>query len=148
LTVSGDGVNPPVVGNASGSAEGPPEALWIVRSSFFSPDGDVTSGQPGWGVTPPVGNEGLDPDKRLLTSIRGGLDPVLVWPTGCVAEDVVGAESDPALEGRTLVDAFRAACFCCATAMGERMSLICLSMKTGFFLESLSFWNRRRGFSS
>ena len=45
-------------------------------------------------------------------------------------------------------EAFLAACFCCATTIGERMSLMCLSMKTGFFFASLSFWNRSKGFSS
>jgi hypothetical protein len=33
----------------------------------------------------------------------------------------------------------RAACFCWATAIGDRMSLMCLSIKTGFLDASLSF---------
>jgi len=42
----------------------------------------------------------------------------------------------------------RAACLAVATAIGLLMSLMCRSMKTGLSFDSLSFWNRRRGFSS
>lgn len=43
---------------------------------------------------------------------------------------------------------FLAACLAVATAIGLLMSLMCLSIKTGLSLDSLSFWNSNRGFSS
>lgn len=63
-------------------------------------------------------------------------DRLWPWPVGGF-----GAADDDAAS-------FRAACFCCATTIGDRISRICLSMKTGFFLASLSFWKSSKGFSS
>jgi len=100
------------------------------------------SGHPGCGLSPVSDGVGVE---RSCTCSFGGriigreVDRALVWP----AVAIVVVDSVVMME-----EALRAACFCWATAMGERMSLMCFSMKTGFFLASLSFWKRSRGFSS
>ena len=71
------------------------------------------------------------------TFSRGRREGVRAWETvGLGLED----EESP--------EALRAACFFWAMAIGDWMSLMCLSMKTGFLDASLSFWKSRRGFSS
>jgi hypothetical protein len=98
----------------------------------------MTSGHPACGVVPV--NRGAGGVMSLTSNLGGRVD---VLP--CPDEDLLFDWLDDDSEA---TDALRNACFCCATAMGERMSLMCLSMKTGFFFTSLSFWKSRRGFSS
>jgi hypothetical protein len=118
----------------------------VLRST----DGDIIpSGHPGAGL--------------MAVAIPGAGAPALAlrstWSWGGrwrAREDVDGvfpacprvAPEVPVDPLVMMEDALRAACFCWATAIGERISLMCLSIKTGFFLASLSFWKRRRGFSS
>lgn len=98
----------------------------------WSTAGDITSGEPGPMPEPPW----LAAASAAWTCNLGGRESVREWFVGFFFEPLESPE------------ALRAACFCWATAMGERISLMCLSMKTGFFCASLSFWKSRSGFSS
>lgn len=95
------------------------------RSAFFSTAGDTkpVSGQSAWGLVREL-CIGVGAERSCTSSFggRGALREV----EGCLEWVLVEGV------GATL-EAFLAACFCCATAIGDRMSFICLSMKTGFF---------------
>jgi hypothetical protein len=106
--------------------------------------GVVASGQPGCGLSP-VDNRGVEAVAMSDTSSFAGLLGLRAADAArwCPLVAFVMCDSCEIID-----DAFRAACFCWATAMGDRISLMCLSMKTGFFFESFNLWKRSSGFSS
>lgn len=113
--------------------------LPLSSLDLFSTIGDMTSGQPACGVVPVRGGAGAD---RSLTSSLGGRATALPWPAATGLLECEGVTLGVLLLLFVCSDeteALRNACFCWATAIGERISLICLSMKTGFFFASFNF---------